>query len=203
MNTRNELSPIGGSGAILQPVMKALSISILVGLLAVTGFTQAQTNPPDGTGTNQNQKPTDREADGPRRFWQGNLPGGSYMVALDRITSISRHTYAVAEAAMLVDEVVIDTVGQSVARFYFVRPITDGVNNNAVANLNSRAKELLDYGGQRVGTDVHKGVTKKYPEGLYAKTVEYRLNSAEELGALFSSVRSAWDSGRGRIFTIK
>lgn len=189
--------------------MKALSISILVGLLAVTGFAQAQgqaqtnPNPSGGAATNQNQKPTDREADGPRRFWQGNLPGGSYMVALDRITSISRHTYAVVEAAMLVDEVVIDTVGQSVARFYFVRPITEGVNNNAVANLNSRAKELLDYGGQRVGTDIHKGVTKKYPEGLYAKTVEYRLNSAEELGALFGSVRSAWDTGRGRIFTIK
>ncbi|MBN8458552.1 MAG: hypothetical protein J0M04_12010 [Verrucomicrobia bacterium] len=183
--------------------MKALLVSALVGLLAATGYSQNTPTPDPSGNTANNQKTTDREADGHRRFWQGNLPGGSYVVALDKITSISRHSYAVVEAGMLVDEVVIDTIGQTVARFYFVRPITDGVNNNAVTNLNNRAKELLDYGGQRVGTDVHKGVTKKYPEGLYAKTIEYRVGSAEELGALFGSVRNAWDTGRGRIFTIK
>ena len=111
--------------------------------------------------------------------------------------------YAVVEAGMLVDEVVVDTVGQSLVRFYFVRPLTEGVNNNAVNNLTERAKELLDYGGQRAGTDVHKMVVKKYPEGNYARTVEYRLLSAEELGALYGSVRNAWESGRGRTFTIK
>ncbi len=77
------------------------------------------------------------------------------------------------------------------------------MNNNAVNNLTERAKELLDYGGQRAGTDIHKMVTKKYPEGNYARTVEYRLLSAEELGALYGSVRNAWESGRGRTFTIK
>lgn len=182
--------------------MKALLLPALACFLVAASSVTAQTAPAaPAAGTTQ--KATDRESDSPHRFWQANLPGGSYMVALDRITSVSRHSYAVVEAGMMVDEVVVDTVGQSLARFYFVRPLTDGVNNSAVGNLTERAKELLDYGGQRAGTDVHKMVVKKYPEGNYARTVEYRLLSAEELGALYGSVRNAWESGRGRTFTIK
>jgi hypothetical protein len=183
--------------------MKALLLPALACLLVTAASVTAQTTPPAPGTTTATDKTKDRESAGPQRFWQANLPGGSYMVALDRITAVSRHSYAVVEAGMMVDEVVVDTVGQSLARFYFVRPLTEGVNNNAVNNLTERAKELLDYGGQRAGTDVHKMVVKKYPEGNYARTVEYRLLSAEELGALFGSVRNAWESGRGRTFTIK
>jgi len=186
--------------------MKALLCSALVGVMTVS--VPAQTAPQPGTSTqsqtaHQNQKATDQEAENHRRFWQANLPGGQYMVALDRITAISRHNYTIVEAAAMVDEVVVDTVGQTVVRFYFVRPLTEGVNNNAVSNLTQRAKELTDYAGQRAGTDVHKSVVKKYPEGVYARTVEFRVNSAEELGALYGSVRTAWDTGRGRVFSIK
>jgi hypothetical protein len=183
--------------------MKALLLPVLACLLVAASSVTAQTNPPAAGTTTATDKTKDRESDTNHRFWQANLPGGSYMVALDRITAVSRHSYAVVEAGMLVDEVVVDTVGQSLVRFYFVRPLTEGVNNNAVNNLTERAKELLDYGGQRAGTDVHKMVVKKYPEGNYARTVEYRLLSAEELGALYGSVRNAWESGRGRTFTIK
>lgn len=184
--------------------MKVTLLPILACFLVAATSVTAQTAPAAGTTTTTAaQKAADRESDGPQRFWQASLPGGSYMVALDRITSVSRHSYAVMEAGMMVDEVVVDTVGQSLVRFFFVRPLTDGVNNNAVGNLTERAKELLDYGGQRAGTDVHKMVTKKYPEGTYAHTVEYRVLSVEELGALYGSVRKAWETGRGRVFTIK
>jgi hypothetical protein len=173
---------------------------------AAAAQTPAQpTAPTQATAQTANQKPTttDQEDTARRRFWQASLPGGQYMVALDRITSISRHSYTIVEAAALVDEVVVDTVGQTVVRFYFVQPLTEGVNNNAASHLTQRAKELMDYGGQRAGTDAHKSVVKKYPEGTYARTVEYRVNSATELGALFGSVRSAWETGRGRIFAVK
>ncbi|MCF7673840.1 MAG: hypothetical protein K9N23_02110 [Akkermansiaceae bacterium] len=189
--------------------MKALLVSALIGVLAATATAQNKAAPgsTDGatTGTTNpaKQKVSDVEMPDKRRFWQGNLPGGQYLVALDKITSVSRHSYVVAEAGLLIDEVVIDTVGQTVARFYFVSPVTEGVNNNAATNLTQRAKELLDYGGERAGTDVHKRVEKKFPEGLYAHTVEYRLSTATELGALLGSVSSAWQTGRGRIFTIK
>jgi len=146
---------------------------------------------------------TSQETDGNHRFWVANLPGGQYMVALDHLTAISRHSYAIPEAGLIVDEVTVDTNGQGLARFYFSSPITEGVNNNAAANLTARAKELVDFAGQRAGTDLHKMVIKKYPETTHARSIEYRLLSADELGALFGSVRSAWETGRGRVLTIK
>lgn len=184
--------------------MKAMLIPAFACLLfAATATAQNTPASPTTPATGNNQKTTGSEAEGNRRFWQANLPGGHYMVALDHITAVSRHSYAIPEAALIVDEVTIDTNGQSLARFYFSRPLTEGVNNNAVANLTERAKELVDYAGQRAGTDLHKMVIKKYPETTHARSVEYRLLSAEELGALYGSVRSAWETGRGRIFTIK
>jgi hypothetical protein len=183
-------------------IMKALLLPILAGLLVTVTPVAAQTDPNTPTQATKD-KATNRESDGNHRFWQANLPGGHYMVALDRITAISRHSYAVPEAALLVDEVTVDTVGQGLVRFYFSRPLTEGMNNSAATNLTGRAKELLDYAGQRAGTDLHKMVIKKYPETTHAKEIEYRLLSAEELGALYGSVRTAWDTGRGRVFTIK
>lgn len=183
--------------------MKALILPALACLLATLSPATAQNEPGAGN-TQANQRTTDRESDGSRRrFWEANLPGGNYMVALDRITSISRHSYAVMEASVIVDEVIVDTVGQAVVRFYFIRPLTEGVNSSTVSGLTNRAKELLDYGAQRAGTNAHNMVVKKYPEGNYAKTIEFRVHSAEELGALYGSVRTAWDNNRGRIFNVK
>jgi hypothetical protein len=198
--------------------MKALLLLATAGLLMAAHLAWAQrpagsTQQPAGqtggqrdtqpaTGQRSDEKITD-DRNEHVRLWEANLPGGSYVVALDRITSVSRHSYTVVEAGMLIDEVVVDTVGQTVARFYLVRPVTDGLNNNAVANINNRVKELVDHGAARLGTNVHESVTKKYPEGLYARTVEYRVGSEAELAALFGSVRSAWVSGRGRVFRVK
>jgi hypothetical protein len=46
-------------------------------------------------------------------------------------------------------------------------------------------------------------VIKKFPETTHAREIEYRVESAEELGALYNSLRTAWETGRGRKFTIK
>jgi hypothetical protein len=182
--------------------MKAQLLPVLACLLVAASAAVAQT-PATTPSKATPEKTTERESTGPQRFWQSNLPGGHYMVALDRITAISRHSYVILETGVIVDEVTIDTNGQSLARFYFIRPITEGVANNAASNLTDRANELLDHAGQRAGTEVHKMVAKKYPETTHARAIEYRLLSAEELSALYASVRSAWETGRGRVFTVK
>ena len=38
----------------------------------------------------------------PTRFWKASLPGGAYMVALDRISSVAKHTYVVDGAARII-----------------------------------------------------------------------------------------------------
>lgn len=142
------------------------------------------------------------DSPGPARFWQASVGGGTFMVALDRIASISRHKY-VLDGAVIVDEVTVDTVGQALARFYCFTPITANTPGNTVKSAQDRAQEILDGAGDKAGTDIHNMVVKKYPDTTHAKSIEYRVKNEAELKSLYSSVQSAWESGRGRQFTAK
>ena len=148
--------------------------------------------------------PSEKKGDSPgrNRFWQATLNGGHYMVALDRISSVSRHKYLL-DGAVIVDEVTVDALGQALARFYFISPVTDAAPGNAVGEIAKRGRELVEKAADRVGTDVQNMVIKKYPDTSHARTIEYRVLSEKELTALYSSVRSAWESGRGRQFSAK
>jgi hypothetical protein len=46
-------------------------------------------------------------------------------------------------------------------------------------------------------------VIKKFPETTHAHTIEYRIQSEQELTGLYASVRASWESGRGRKFSAK
>ena len=141
------------------------------------------------------------ETTGPKRFWQADLPGGSYTVALDRITSISKHSYII-DGNISVTEVVIDTSGNALTRFYYLEPAGQGTANLG-ANISQRGKELLDKVSQRTGVNANSAVVKQYPETTHAKTVEFRISDGIALDALFNSARTAWINGRGKKFTIK
>lgn len=141
------------------------------------------------------------------RFWQATLPGGHYMVALDRISSISRHRYVLLDGSAIVDEVTIDALGQALARFYYIAPVTDAATGSHAGEIATRiagkAGELIDKAADTAGTSAHQMVIKKFPETTHARTIEYRLLSAEELTGLYNSVRTSWENGRGRKFTSK
>ena len=154
------------------------------------------------TATQAQNTPTDTENTGTRRFWQANLPGGSYMVALDRISSISKHTYVIG-GNLRVSEVVIDTNGNSLVRFYYIIPVSENSGSQVASGLTERGKELLDKVGERTGVDGNTMVAKNYPNTTHAKTIEFRLTSEANLNALLNSARTSWIRGRGRQFTIK
>ncbi len=162
----------------------------------------AQRNTPAADPTTETDPKKTGDSPGAPRFWQASLPGGSFMVALDRIVSVSRHKYLL-DGAVIVDEVTVDTVGQALARFYFISPVTDAAAGNSVSGLVDRGRELVEKAAQRVGTDVQNMVVKKYPETTHAKSIEYRLLSEADLSSLYGSVRNAWETGRGRQFTAK
>ena len=167
---------------------------LLAGLVAGSVQLNAQDAPtaPDKPG----------DSPGPNRFWQASLNGGHYMVALDRISAVSRHKYLL-DGAVIVDEVTVDALGQALARFYFISPVTDAAPGNAVGEIAKRGRELVEKAADRVGTDAQNMVIKKYPETSHSRTIEFRILSDKELAALYSSVRSAWESGRGRQFSAK
>jgi hypothetical protein len=167
---------------------------LLAGLVAGSVQLRAQEDPaaPDKPG----------DSPGPNRFWQASLSGGHYMVALDRISAVSRHKYLL-DGAVIVDEVTVDALGQALARFYFISPVTDAAPGNAVGEIAKRGRELVEKAADRIGTDAQNMVIKKYPDTSHARTIEFRILSEKELAALYSSVRSAWETGRGRQFSAK
>lgn len=175
--------------------MKAICFFLPI-LLLVSPLASAQNQP------TANQKSEDTEL--PNRFWQARMSGGHYMVAIDRISSISRHEY-VLNGNAVVDEVTVDTIGQAIARFYFIRPLTDtmtGSNTGAViGGIAERGEELLERATSIAGTNAHEKVVKTYPTTTHARAIEYRVQSAEALSALYNSVRTAWERGKGRQFT--
>jgi hypothetical protein len=182
--------------------MKNLSF-LFMGVLAFSPLVFAQNNNPRPNPDSEEplqEKDKDNDKETRNGFWEANLAGGNYMVALGRISSVSRHRY-VLDGTVIVDEVTIDTEGQALARFYFLSPIKAGGTGAAAADAVERAAALLDGAVRRAGVDVQDMVVKKYPLTTHSKTIEYRLLSEQQLGALYGSAKTAWVTGKGRVFT--
>ena len=176
-------------------ILLALSCAALA--CPLTAFAQNDNPTPPATTADTLQQ---------NRFWQASVGGGHYMVALDRISALSRHKY-VLDGAVIVDEVSIDALGQALVRFYYITPITDATGGSqvaeAAARIVDRGRELIDKAGSNAGSNIQNMVIKKFPDTTHARSIEYRVLSESELTALYSSVRTAWESGKGRKFSIK
>lgn len=180
---------------------QALAPILLVFLVAGSAMGQPdQPNNPDAPQQNENDRPAQN------RFWQASIGGGHYMVALDRISSISRHQY-VLDGAVIVDEVTVDALGQSLARFYHITPVTDAAAGSALGNVAKRAvdrgREMVETNANRTGSSIQDMVVKNYPDTTHARTIEFRVSSEAELASLYKSVQTAWENNRGRKFTLK
>lgn len=138
---------------------------------------------------------------GAGNLWEAVLPDGNLIVALNKVASVSRHKY-VLDGAMVVDEVTIDTVGQALARFYFVSPITSE-GPGAVANIPRKGLDRVSGLGSGKGVNVQNMVVKKYPITSHAKSIEFRILSEKQLDDLFKSAQEALKTGRGRSFTAE
>lgn len=172
---------------------------LFAALLFLSPLTLSAQEAGGGEGT----PPAGKEEDSNRRFWQAELPGGAYIVALDRICSVGKHEYIV-DGGFLVTEVSIETVGTVVARFYYGEPYqvqTPGATGQAV---NRRVQDVVETVKGRTAANQADGlVVKNYPTSTHAHTIEFRLTDKDNLEALFQSVNRAWITGRGVKFTIK
>lgn len=144
---------------------------------------------------------TAEEAPISKRFWTVSLPGGEYTVALDRISSVSIHEY-VLDLNNIVTEVVVDTNGRALARFYHVRSVLEDVGSGAGGRIVERGKEIVERAGQRTGTNAADLPPKSYPTTSHAGMIEYRLKNLNDLKAIFHSAQGAWESGQGKKLTV-
>ena len=138
----------------------------------------------------------------PTRFWSASLQGGEYSVALDKVTSISLHEY-VLNVNLIVTEMVIDTDGRALARFYHVRSVAEDTASGSAGRLVERGKDLIDRAGQRAKVDFHNLPQKDYPTTSHAGMIEYRVMRLNDLKALFKSAQGSWESNQGKKVTLK
>jgi len=184
--------------------MKTLIASFAV-LQILAGGLSAQIIPPVEPPKDKPAPPqtTRNQSGSVRGIWQATLAGGEYAVSTDKITSVSRHSYLL-DGALIVDEVTVDTIGQALARFYFITPVgAQGTAGGTAGAAMERGKGMLDSVGQRAGADLENMVIKKYPVTTHAKTIEYRLSTQQELTNLFESAKQAWQSGQGGTFSAQ
>lgn len=165
--------------------------------LLVCRSAPAQTPSPTPSGTTSSR---------PDALWHCTLPGGVYLVALRSIASISSHEYIVDGAAR-VTEVTVATNSSVEARFYYLEPATvnPAPGLGATAALEALQQRVVDATASQTGsTDaVWQKVIKNYPTTTHAHTVEYRLQSKQNLQQLYSSLEQAWTSGKGSNLTTE
>jgi hypothetical protein len=168
-----------------------MKIAPLLFLVALTGFSQAQTPAPTPAPTTV----TDIEV--PTSFWDCTLPGGNYTVALSKISVVSLHEFNLPGGR--VTELNIVTEGDALARFYFMEAVLPGGGTAAADLAKTRLTGLAEAAADRTGTDkTWQKVQKDYPLATHAHTIEFRLATKADLTALHASAKRAWMTGKGR-----
>jgi hypothetical protein len=178
--------------------IKSIFLTAIASFLFLNQFSSAQDENNNNNNNNQGQNDVSNSN---RRFWEANLPGGSYMVALDRISAVSKHSYIVNKS-LVVHEVNIQTSAAGLVRFYAFEAVGENTEANIARNLVDRGKSIIEQGGKRAGVDTNASVEKEYPHTTHAQTIEYRLFDNNDLNQLYGSIKRSWEEGRGRKFTI-
>jgi hypothetical protein len=135
-------------------------------------------------------------------LFRAQLPGGIYEVATRSMVAVSSHEYLVDGAARVV-EVNVDTTGSLLARFYFIEPNTPAPASGLAAGALEKAQQLLATAGDKTGVDVWKRVVKSYPTTTHARTVEYRVQSREDLNKIFDAADEAFRMQRQKTVKIE
>ena len=107
----------------------------------------------------EDQQTENSDVEDLKRFWQLSLPDGHFMVALDRIASVSRSSY-VLDGGLVVTEVTIDTVGNALCRIYQITPVSENSKSSAASRVTQRARELTNRVGEVTDADISKMVQK-------------------------------------------
>lgn len=162
----------------------ALTLAFTLALTLLEATAQAQSLSPASS-------PTPLSGGG-QPVWRCELPGGIYEVAVDSIVAVSSHEYLV-DAAARVTEVNVDTTGTMTVRFYHLEPATPtsplGLGQSTLNKVHELAHEAAERTGQG---DLWRKVVKNYPATTHARTVEYRVESKEQLQKIFESAETAF-----------
>jgi len=135
-------------------------------------------------------------------FWRCELPGGIFTVSLPTISSVSTHEYVV-DGAVRVTELTVGTNSAVVARFYYLEPMVPKSPISLGQSLIDKAQEKLQEGATRTETEaIWQKVVKNYPLTTHAHTVEYRLESLDQVNQVQKSLEDAWRANKETLLKI-
>ena len=135
-------------------------------------------------------------------FWRCELPGGIYVVSLPAVSSVSTHEYVV-DGAVRVTELTIGANSAVVARFYYLEPMVAKSPIGFGQSLIDKAQEKVQEGASRTGMEeVWQKVVKNYPTTTHAHTVEYRLESVDQITQIEKSLETAWRTNKDTVLKI-
>lgn len=174
--------------------MKPLFLPLMI-LVLVSSSSLAQ----------QNATPTPTPApslNGRVPLWICVTPAGTYEVALRAMVSVSSCEYIVDGVAR-VNEVNIDTTGNMAVRFYYIEPMTPNSPIGLGQSLINKAQDTLSEAADRTGQDeLWKKVVKNYPATTHSHTIEYRVDSKNDLDKIFTSAEQAFRTATPASFIV-
>jgi hypothetical protein len=138
-------------------------------------------------------------------LWRADLPGGTYEVAIRSIISVSTHEYVVDGVAR-VTELNIETPGAVEVRFYYLEPVVSTSPIGIGQSTLDKIQELATEANSRVNPGDEppwEKVVKSYPATTHAHTVEYRLDSKDDVQNLFNSADYAFRTGQNTVIKVQ
>lgn len=134
------------------------------------------------------------------------------VLAASAIVSIAKHRFLL-NGSQPVLEVTIDTVGNNTLRFYYTEQSSSekkdlGASISSVStnpeSVASRAVQRSSRGMQgKSSSNSSKTPSLKFPEGVYAHTIEYQVSDSTALDTLFTQAMSVWETSAPKIVNIK
>ncbi len=169
------------------------AVAFTIAVLVASLIAHAQEAQPTGSAT---------PMPGGLPVWRCELPGGIYEVALRSIVSVSTHEYIVDGAAR-VTEANVDTTGSMTVRFYYLEPIVAtsplGIGQSTLNKVQELGKEAMDRTGQG---EIWQKVMKSYPATTHARTIEYRVETRDQLDKIFKSAETAFRLNRNTTLKV-
>ena len=88
-------------------------------------------------------------------------------------------------------------------RFYYIEPMTPNSPIGFGQSAINKAQETLSAAAARTGQDeVWKKVMKSYPTTTHSHTIEYRVDSQDDLTKIFKSAEQAFRTFRPTTFVV-
>ncbi len=133
--------------------------------------------------------------------WEFQAPGGHYSVRLDRISSVSWHSYLIEGGSRVTEMNLGEHAGSHFLRIYAIDAVgaSDESSKPTDTTSDATAGKIEESTSRQ---EPWEKVVKDYPATTHAHTVEFRVTDASLVKSIFGQALAAFASQKGGRFTV-